>query len=667
MANVVGPSVAERARSALERHEWREAYDVLSEADSKVVLGPDELELLAQASLWVGRLSDAIAARERAYAGFVKAGDQQMAAIAAIRIARDNVLKGSHPVATAWLKRVERLLPPTPEGPIHGWLDATRAMQAGMNGDFDTALANASRAYDIALRVGDRELEALALVAKGITLIQQGHVAEGLALVDEAAVPAVAGEIEPLVAGAVCCTTISACTGLGDWQRAGQWIDAQDRWCKREHINGFPGMCRLYRAEAKLVAGAWTDAEAEARSASTELEGFVPAAIGIALYSIGLIRLRRGDLPAAEAALLEAHARGRDPEPALSLLRLAQGRAEEATASIRRAIDEPARRTTWGVSPGSELNKVDLLPAQVEIALSTGDLATARHAADALTALADRIGVLAGRAAASASRGSVLLAEGDPAGAKVALREAIDTWSEVDAPWEVARARVTLADAYVAEGNADRAELELHAARGVFDRLGAAPDIARVDERLAVRVAEGGSPLRSRRDERRVVRTFVFTDIVDSTKLAELLGDAAWQRVIDWHDATIRALVAEHRGEEVKATGDGFFLAFEDVDAAIRCTIAIQRRFEEQGRTQGFAPSVRIGLHSAEAGRVGRDYLGGGVNQAARIGGAAAGGEILVSATALATAHVQFEESARRTVALKGIGSPVEVVSIGWR
>jgi tetratricopeptide (TPR) repeat protein len=417
MSQTVEPLLADKALDALGRHAWTEAFDLLSEADAKGSLTPDELELLAQASWWVGRLSGAIDARERAYAAQVKAGDPVMAAVAAILVGRDNLLKSAHSVARAWMNRAERLLEGIQENPAHGWLAVTRAFQAGLEGDFEEAFAQSARGREIAARFGDRNLEALALSTKGLTLVFQGEIDEGLAIVDEASVAAVAGELEPQVAGAVCCSTIGAAAALGDWARAAQWTEAQDRWCQREHITGFPGMCRLYRAEIKRVRGDWLEAEAEARRATDELQAFIPAAAGVALYEIGLIRLRRGDLAAAEDALLRAHTYGRDPEPALSLLRLAQGNVDAARASIRRALDDPPRHPSWATPPGSELNRVSLLPALVEIALAAGDVSAAREAADELVTLADRFSSTAIRASAATTRGAVRMAEGDAAAA----------------------------------------------------------------------------------------------------------------------------------------------------------------------------------------------------------------------------------------------------------
>jgi class 3 adenylate cyclase len=207
------------------------------------------------------------------------------------------------------------------------------------------------------------------------------------------------------------------------------------------------------------------------------------------------------------------------------------------------------------------------------------------------------------------------------------------------------------------------ATLELQSARAAFDRLGAVLDRREADKALAA----GGTAAGPAASERRqTTKTFAFTDIVDSTRLGELLGDEAWERLIRWHDETLRSLVAAHGGEEVKSIGDGFFIAFDDPAAAIDCAIAIQRRLAEQRQTQGFAPAVRIGIHRGRASRAGADYIGQGVNQAARIGAIAAGGEILVSVPTLQATPRTFTETERRSVELRGISRPVQVASVAW-
>ena len=167
-----------------------------------------------------------------------------------------------------------------------------------------------------------------------------------------------------------------------------------------------------------------------------------------------------------------------------------------------------------------------------------------------------------------------------------------------------------------------------------------------------------------RQEPRRVAKTFMFTDIVKSTNLVEALGDEAWEPLVRWHDQTLRSLFVAHRGEEVVTTGDGFFVGFESPDEALACAVAIQRTLAEHRQTHGFAPQVRIGVHASDANQVGRDFHGKGVHEAARIASLAQGGEIITSRQSV-TAN--FQVSDPRTVTLKGISEPVEVVSVNWR
>lgn len=173
--------------------------------------------------------------------------------------------------------------------------------------------------------------------------------------------------------------------------------------------------------------------------------------------------------------------------------------------------------------------------------------------------------------------------------------------------------------------------------------------------------------LRSRgRLGRRVMKTFMFTDIVKSTNLVEALGDEAWTDLLRWHDETLRSTFAAHQGEEVVATGDGFFVGFDSPETAIACAVAIQRKLADHRRRHGFAPQVRIGLHASEAAQVGKNFSGKGVHEAARIAALAQGNEILASRVTVG-ADSSYSVSEPREVVLRGISEPVEVVAIGWR
>jgi class 3 adenylate cyclase len=642
----------EKGREAIRRHAWREAFELLSATDPSQLTAPD-YEHLAEAAWWTGRLDACIDARERAYNIYLQQGNQRRAGSMALELAHDHEFKRALPIATGWQSKGERLLEQEPEGPEHGVLSRRRTNSAMGKGDFESALAHAKRTVDIGMKFGDRGLQAMGLHDQGRVLIAMGRADEGMALIDEATVAAVSGELEPLPTAVIYCNTIGTCRDMVDYQRAGQWSEAAKRWCDRQHIAGFPGMCRVYRAEIMRLRGEWTEAEQEARRACEELKDFCLDYAAGAFYEVGEIRLRIGDFPSAEAAFNQAHEIGKDPQPGLALLRLAQGKVSAAQASIRRALDETRDR----------LARARLLPAQVEIAIAAGDLETAQSAARELEDIATAYDTRALHAYAAYSRGVLQLAKGKAAEARSSLRESARHWQEIESPYEMARARLLLSTAYHAMGDLEDAQLELQAARSVFDRLGALPDLRRADEQLK----ETGTVGRGTAAGKQASRTFIFTDVVKSTPLIEAIGDAAWSDVVRWHDQTLRSLFAQHSGEVVDHAGDGFFVAFEDAGAAVDCAVAIQRALADHRRTQGFAPQVRIGLHASQVVRESGKYKGKGVHEAARIGALAEGGEIVVSSETLAGGPKRYAVGNQRTVTLKGLSQPVIVYSLDWR
>jgi class 3 adenylate cyclase len=265
------------------------------------------------------------------------------------------------------------------------------------------------------------------------------------------------------------------------------------------------------------------------------------------------------------------------------------------------------------------------------------------------------------KARALSARAGVTLAEGNPEDAVRDFCAALVLWREIEAPYEEAEARVGLASAYQAGGDPEGKVLELRAAHATFARLGAALDERHVARLLAEAGDTGAQPTAG--DP--ATRTFMFTDIVKSTQLVEAMGDEAWNEVLHWHDQTLRGLIARHSGEEISHSGDGVFASFKQPDRAIECAVQIQRTLADHRRSHGFAPAVRVGLHQAAATRVGLDYRGKGVHEAARIAAEAKGGEVLAS---WHTAQpCKFALSEPREVSLKGITEPVQVVSISWK
>ena len=520
-----------------------------------------------------------------------------------------------------------------------------------MTGDWEEALRQAKLAQGIGERLAIPAIQALALQQQGYALVAMGRIDEGLALIDESTVAAVSGELDPMTTGRIYCSTISVCRNLADWRRAAEWTDAAERWCRRQGVSGFPGICRVHRAEIMDFRGSWADAEREAKRACEELGRYDVMLGGEAQYEIGEVRLRVGDLEGAREAFRQAHQLSREPEPGMSLLRLAEGDAAGANISIKRALA--------GVESRAFI-QARLLPAAVEIGLAAGDLdSVAQHVAE-LERIAGSFRTTAVTAAAEYARGLLLLAQGDAATALARLRHAVELWHEIGAPYETARARTALGEAFRADGDEDAARLEFESAKAAFERLGALPDAKRVGQLLG---EEQGIAARA---GERVKRTFVFTDIVGSTPLVEALGDDAWQELIRWHDQTLRAIFNRYGGTEVRQTGDGFFVAFEDASAAIEAAVAVQRSLAEHRRGHGFAPQVRIGLHEAQASSRATDFAGRGVHEAARIGSLAGGGQILASVDTVQSAATRFSVSTPRSVTLKGVSQPVELVTIEW-
>ena len=294
----------------------------------------------------------------------------------------------------------------------------------------------------------------------------------------------------------------------------------------------------------------------------------------------------------------------------------------------------------------------------MEIAIAAGEVARARAAADELATIVAGYPSPALEAGRQAALGRVLLAEGMATDAIQELRAAMKGWREVGSPYEVARTRVVLAGALRGVEDEEGADLELEAALTEFRHLGARVDVEAVEQELRDVAYRRRAAVTTR-------RTFMFTDIVGSTNLAEAFGDEAWERLLRWHDDTLRHLVTSGGGEIVNPTGDGFFAAFHAAKPAVDCAVAIQRALREHAASAGFAPSVRIGLHTAEANRRGADYSGKGVHIAARVGGLAAGGEILATAETLAEAG-DIRPSARRQTPVKGVTAPIEIASITW-
>ncbi len=460
-----------RGRDAYERRSWLEAHDALSSADEDASLGPDDLELLSITEFMLGRDDESVRVLERAHRAHLEAGETLRAVRCAMWICLNLATRGEIGPASGWLGRAQRLLEKEDaESGERGYLLLPRMFQQEAAGDFGGAAATAAEAAEIGERFGDRDLFALAVHGQGYMLIKDGHVPEGLALLDEAMVAVTADELSPIVTGIVYCGVIIACQDVYEVRRAREWTQALERWWKEQpDMVAFTGRCLVHRAEILQLQGSWRDALEEARLAGERFEYQRNPAAGLAHYRRGELFRLQGELGTAEEAYRDASRFGWEPQPGLAQLRLAQGRADAAAASIRRAraeISEP-------------LKLAGLLPAYVEIMLAVGEIEEARSACVELEGIAARYESPMLGAMVSYARGAVQLSE-DAQAALVALREAAQGWHSLDAPYEIARTRVLVGLACRVLGDEDAATLELEAARAAFEELGATPDLERL-------------------------------------------------------------------------------------------------------------------------------------------------------------------------------------------
>lgn len=464
----------DRARLAFDQQAWRDAYNGLTAAAADEPLEPEDLERLASAAFLIGHGAESHERWLEAHRSHVHNGQVPRAVRCAFWMAFDLLNSGETTRGGAWVDRARRMLAGhRPDCVEAGYVRYVTALRAVFSGDVDEARAAFAEAAAVGEQFDDAELCTLARIGLGRCLIYLGHVQDGLSLLDEAMIAVEAREISPIAVGDSYCTVIEGCQELFEVQRAGIWTAALSRWCDGQpELVLYRGQCLIHRAEIMQLHGEWGDAIEEIRQARGRL-ATPPGqpALGAAHYVTGDLHRLQGRFGEAEDEYRRAGELGRDPQPGIALLRMAQRRTDAADAAIRRSMAEA----------DDPVSRVRLLGPFVEIVLAGGDLDAARAAKEELDALAGQLGGSYLHALSAHVRGSVQLAAGDPKAALGSLRAAWRGWRELDAPYEAARARVLLASVCRALGDTDGAEMELDAARSVFRSLGAVPDLARIE------------------------------------------------------------------------------------------------------------------------------------------------------------------------------------------
>jgi len=485
------------AREAFGQHAWGAARAAYAAAANGAPLTLDDIERYAVASHLVGEEAESREALARGYRESLAQGDVTRAVRFAFFLGHGMIFTGEMGQANGWFARGRSLLSGRGVDCAEwGYLMVPDGVAQLTAGDANGARSTFLEALSIGRRFADSTLLAMAGHGLSRALIRLGLPGEGMAALDEVMVAVATGEVSPLLVGHIYCGALEACQEVFDVRRAREWTAVFSRWCEgQSDLVPYRGPCLIHRVELMRLRGDWEDALEEARRACDWLSlPANPEGPAEAFYQLGELCRLRGEFSRAEEAYRQASRLGRPPEPGMALLWLARGRTDRAEAAIRRALDETAAPGPMGDWERLLLHarRAELLSAYVDVQLALGDIATARQAVSELAQAAAALDALPLRALADRAEGSVLIAAGEPQAALAPLRRSWTAWKQLEVPYEAARVRVLIGAACRALGDDESAAMEADAARWVFERLGAAPDLARLTEESATAAASVG-------------------------------------------------------------------------------------------------------------------------------------------------------------------------------
>ncbi|MEX0732389.1 MAG: LuxR C-terminal-related transcriptional regulator [Aquisalimonadaceae bacterium] len=492
------PAIIE-GREAFARQEWRDAYARFSAADREQPLEPADLEWFATAAYLVGEDAHATAIWTRAHHQLIDQGHVERAARCGFWLSLSLLLGGEMARSTGWLARSQRLLKDRENacGEQGYGLIVTGLLAMG-KGATESAGASFEQAIALAEQFGDLDLLALGLLGRGQSLIQSHKSAEGVTRLDEAMVAVTAGDVSPVLTGIIYCAVILTCQRIFDLPRAREWTTQLDAWCASQpDLVPYRGQCLVHRSEILQWKGDWPEALAEVVNARDHLSARAEPVVGRACYQQGELHRLRGEFAQANEMYREAGRNGCEPQPGVSLLLLAEGKPDAAASAIRGIADSAGSLQ----GPGAGSSRLKLLGPYVEILIATGDLETARAAADELTRIAAAFDAPFLLATSAQATGAVLFAEGKMKAALALLREAWTIWQQLAMPYESARVRVLIGRVCQRLGDHETVRMHFDAAHAVFERLGAAPDLVELERLMAARDAGPSSALTDREQE----------------------------------------------------------------------------------------------------------------------------------------------------------------------
>ena len=546
---------------ALARGAWDDAKAHFERSGEQA----EALEGWAQAARFLGEGDASLEARARAFRAYRGRGDSRSAARAAAWLAYDTVVfRGDDAVAQGWFGHAHRLLADSDDTEEHGWLAFLEGEVALVaHGDTARAAEHATQALEVGRRLGVMDLEMLALSLTGLARVAAGEISAGMRELDQATAAAVAGEMSGLhFAGAVCCHMIYACERVHDVERAAQWCETVGGFAEQWSVPQLFGFCRSHYASVLMWRGEWNAAEAELEAASLAFQRGAPALVYESILRLAELR-RRQNQPAEAAELCERIAW--HPAAQLCLAEIALDRGDA------RAAQDLVARHLRALPPGERLGRAPGLELAVRVHLAMQDVRAAEAVVDELHELADAAATAPLRASLRFSRGLLARARGESAAARRELEDAVDLWSRMRAPYEIARGHIALAELALQTDAPEEAARELRRARVSSGR-----------SRGPHRARAGGGAAGAPSARRRPGRTLVVVSIYRATLRAlrpdsspQLTIRSGWTRIsgVGSAIASPRPRISIPRGRH------GSVLARSSITIATRPVRATSRNF----------------------------------------------------------------------------------------
>jgi ATP/maltotriose-dependent transcriptional regulator MalT len=485
------PSVSrflEEGQLALAQGSWEQARDAFAAALA-IEEHPAALEGLGEAAWWLEDVATVFAARERAYRLYRGRNNDRSAGQMASEIAYDYaVFRLEMAISNGWLQRAHRLLDPLPPGPEQIELALHEAeLCYHLDGDMDRVLSISRQARDLAFRLGEFDLEMLAMAGEGLALVGLGSVAEGMQHLDEAAVTAVSGEMRNFQAvTSTLCMMVWACEQVRDVDRASQWCDQFMRYCERYGLRAHMAFCRSHFASILAARGRWKEAEHELMHARDGLRERHALCLTVQ-DRLGELRRRQGRLDEADHHFSQTL---QDPHSLLGKARVALDRGN--TELARDLAESVLRR----LSEHNEAGRIDPLALLVQIHCARGSRDEAEALLPELQVIASNFGADCIHALVDHARGQVALLAGDAAGARARFEDALSLYDRNRLPYEVAQVRLDLGQALVSLERGDLAAEQARLAGDALRSLGATAEAANdlIAQLLAPRQASVLSP-----------------------------------------------------------------------------------------------------------------------------------------------------------------------------